>query len=148
MTNNIPAWDHDGARTPRDFGPSTPLTYLIDATHVLDPISTWNWGQVTSTPGLGGLASLPQLGWLTQGITGQVVLLDTPPYTQKNLYHTDWKNFQPRLGLAYAFNDKTDVHASAGIIDQGLDNPNDSAFGGVMGKNGQRIMQIGARIFF
>lgn len=113
-------WDHDGSRTPRDFGESTPLTYLINAKNVLSPISTWNWGQVTSTPGLGGLASLPQPGWLTQGTTGQVVLLDTPPYSQKTLYHTDWKNFQPRLGLAYTFDDKTVVHASAGIIDEGL----------------------------
>jgi len=113
-------WDHDGARSPRDFGESTPLTYLINQKNVLNPISTWNWGQVTSTPGLSGLASLPQPGWLTQGTTGQVVLLDTPPYKQKNLYNTDWKNFQPRLGIAYAFDDRTVVHASAGIIDQGL----------------------------
>jgi hypothetical protein len=113
-------WDHDGARSPRDFGESTPLTYLINARNVLNPIPSWNWSQVTSTPGLGGLASLPQPGWVTQGTTGQVVLLDTPPHTQKNLYNTDWKNFQPRLGIAYAFDDKTVFHGSAGIIDQGL----------------------------
>src|SRR5579862_9412865 len=113
-------WDHDGARSPRDFGESTPLTYLINAKNVLNPIPSWNWSQVTSTPGLGGLASLPQPGWVTQGTTGQVVLLDTPPHTQKNLYNTDWKNFQPRLGIAYAFDDKTVFHGSAGIIDQGL----------------------------
>jgi hypothetical protein len=27
-------------------------------------------------------------------------------------------------------------------------NPNDPTFGGILGKAGQRIMQIGARIFF
>ena len=113
-------WDHDGGRSPRDFGESTPLTYLINARNVLNPIPSWNWSQVTSTPGLAGLASLPQPGWLTQGTTGQVVLLDTPPYNQKDLYKTDWRNFQPRLGIAYAFDDKTVVHASAGIIDEGL----------------------------
>ena len=48
------------------------------------------------------------------------MLLHSPEYPQKNLYTTDWKNFQPRLGIAYAINDKTVVHASAGIIDQGL----------------------------
>ena len=48
------------------------------------------------------------------------MLLHTPEYPQKNLYNTDWKNFQPRLGIAYAINDKTVVHASAGIIDEGL----------------------------
>lgn len=111
-------WDHDGGRTPRDFGVSTPLTYLINARNVLDPISSWNWGQVTSQ--VPGLASLPQPGWLTQGTTGQVVLLNTPEHPQKTLYHTNWLNFQPRLGIAYAFNDKTVLHASAGIIDEGL----------------------------
>ncbi len=111
-------WDHDGGRTPRDFGVSTPLTYLINAKNVLSPISTWNWGQVTSAvPGLG---SLPQPGWLTQGTTGEVVLLNTPQHPQKTLYGTTFNNFQPRLGIAYAFDDKTVVHASAGIIDQGL----------------------------
>ncbi|HLV85880.1 MAG TPA: carboxypeptidase-like regulatory domain-containing protein [Candidatus Sulfotelmatobacter sp.] len=113
-------WDHDGGRSPRDFGESTPLTYLINARNVLNPIPSWNWGQVTSTAGLSGLSSLPQPGWLTQGTTGQVVLLDTPPYPQKKLYTTDMTNFQPRLGMAYAFNDKTVVHASAGIVDQGM----------------------------
>jgi hypothetical protein len=113
-------WDHDGGRTPRDFGVSTPLTYLINARNVLSPISSWNWDQVTSTSGLLGLGSLPQPGWLTQGTTGQVVLLDTPPYKQKNLYNTQSTNFQPRLGLAYALNEKTVIHASVGIIDQGL----------------------------
>lgn len=111
-------WDHDGGRTPRDFGVSTPLTYLINARNVLSPISTWNWGQVTSQ--VPGLAALPQPGWLTQGTTGQVVLLNTPEHPQRTLYHTTFMNFQPRLGIAYAFNDKTVFHASAGIIDEGL----------------------------
>lgn len=113
-------WDHDGGRTPRDFGESTPLTYLINARNVLNPIPSWNWNQVTSTPGLSGLGALPQPGWLTQGTTGQVVLLDTPPYSKKTLYNTTWKNFEPRLGIAYAFDDKTVIHGSAGIIDEGL----------------------------
>jgi len=111
-------WDHDGGRTPRDFGVSSPLTYLINARNVLSPISSWNWGQVTSA--IPGLASLPQPGWLTQGATGQVVLLNSPEHPQKTLYRTPFKNFQPRLGIAYAFDDKTVVHASAGIIDEGM----------------------------
>jgi hypothetical protein len=113
-------WDHDGARSPQSFAPgqASPIMYDMNAKNVLTPNSSWNWGQVTSaTP---GLAALPQPAWLTQGATGRVALLHTPEYPQKNLYTTDWKNFQPRLGIAYAVNDETVVHASAGIIDQGL----------------------------
>jgi hypothetical protein len=113
-------WDHDGARSPKSFAPgqSSPLMYDINAKNVLTPNSTWDWSQVTSqVPGLG---ALPQPAWISQGATGRIVLLHTPDYPQKNLYSTDWKNFQPRLGIAYAVDDKTVVHASAGIIDQGL----------------------------
>ena len=113
-------WDHDGPRSPKSSAPgqSAPLMYDINAKNVLTANSNWNWSQVTSaTP---GLAALPQPGWLTQGATGRVVLLNSPEYPQKNLYTTDSKNFQPRLGIAYAVDDKTVVHGSAGIIDQGL----------------------------
>ncbi|MGA8151875.1 MAG: carboxypeptidase-like regulatory domain-containing protein [Terriglobales bacterium] len=113
-------WDHDGPRTPQSFAPgqSSPLMYDINAKNVLTPNSGWGWNQVTAaTPGLAGL---PQPAWLSQGATGRDVLLNTPEYPQKNLYSTDWTNFQPRLGIAYALDDKTVVHASAGIIDQGL----------------------------
>jgi len=113
-------WDHDGPRTPKSFAPgqASPLMYDIKAKNVLTPNSNWNWGQVTSS--IPGLAALSQPAWITQGATGRDVLLNTPDYPQKNLYTTDSKNFEPRLGIAYAFDDKTVVHASAGIIDQGL----------------------------
>ena len=113
-------WDHDGARSPKSFAPgqASPIMYDMNAKNVLTPNSSWNWSQVTSA--VPGLAALPQPQWLTQGATGRVVLLHTPEYPQKNLYTTDWKSFQPRLGIAYAINDTTVVHASVGIIDQGL----------------------------
>ena len=111
-------WDHDGGRSPRDFGVSTPLTYDINAKNVLSPIAGWDWSQVTAAvPGLG---SLPQPGWLSQGATGKVVMLNSPEYPRKNLYNTTALNFQPRLGIAYALDDKTVFHGSAGIIDEGL----------------------------
>ena len=113
-------WDHDGARSPKSFAPgqSSPLMYDINAKNVLTPNSGWDWSQVTSQ--VPGLAALPQPAWISQGTTGRIVLLHTPEYPQKNLYTTDWKNFQPRLGIAYEIDDRTVVHASAGIIDQGL----------------------------
>ena len=78
----------------------------------------WDWSQVTSA--VPGLANLPEPAWLSQGATGRVVLLDTPEYPQKNLYTTNWKNFQPELGIAYAIDNNTVLHAGAGIIYQGL----------------------------
>lgn len=113
-------WDHDGSRSPKSFAPgqASPLMYDMNAKNVLTPNSSWDWSQVTST--VPALTGLPQPAWLSQGATGRVVLLHSPEYPQKNLYTTDWKNFQPRLGVAYAIDDKTVVHASAGIIDQGL----------------------------
>ena len=49
-----------------------------------------------------------------------MALLDTKEYPQKNLYTTNMVNLQPRLGVNWAYNDKTVVHLSAGTIDQGL----------------------------
>jgi len=109
-------WDHDNPRQSRY--PKGSLMYDMAAKNVLKPNADWNWSQVTAA--VPALANLPQPGWLSQGATGRVVLLDTPEYPQTNLYETDWANFQPRLGIAYALNPKTVLHASAGIIYQGL----------------------------
>ena len=48
--------------------------------------------------------------------------------------------FEIRLEAQNIFN-----HANFNNIDN---NPNDGTFGGVLGKTGQRIMQVGARLFF
>jgi hypothetical protein len=109
-------WDHDGGRQARH--PQGSLMYDMSKKNVLTPNAGWDWSQVTSA--VPDLANLPQPAWLSQGATGQVVLLATPEYPQKNLYSTDTMNLQPRLGIAYALNDKTVLHASAGIIYQGL----------------------------
>lgn len=109
-------WDHDNPR--RSRFPKGSLMYDMAAKNVLTPNAGWNWNQVVAN--VPALASLPQPAWLSQGATGRVVLLDTPEYPQKNLYETDWANFQPRLGISYALDPKTVLHASAGIIYQGL----------------------------
>ncbi len=109
-------WDHDGARQGRH--PQGSLMYDINAKNVLQSNGGWNWDSVVSAvPELAGMAQ-PQ--WLGQGPTGRIVLLDTKEYPQKNLYTTDWANFQPRVGISYELDDKTVLHASAGIIYQGL----------------------------
>jgi len=109
-------WDHDGGRQSRY--PLGSLTYDPNAKNVLTPNAGWDWSQVTAAvPGLDGLG-LPQ--WVTAGATGRTALVNTPEYPQKNLYGTDWMQFQPRLGIAYALNTKTTLRAGAGIIYQGL----------------------------
>ena len=109
-------WDHD--RRPAGSHPQGSLQYDINAKNVLQANGDWNWSQVTAA--VPGLAGLPVPGWLTQGATGRAVLLDTKEYPQKNLYTTDWTNFQPRLGISYVVDDKTVLHLSGGFVDQGL----------------------------
>jgi hypothetical protein len=109
-------WDHDNGRKGRH--PQGSLMYDINAKNVLQANGSWNWAQVTaSEPNLNGL---PAPLWLSQGATGRDVLLDTKEYPQTNLYSTNGLNFQPRLGISYALNDKTVLHANAGIVYEGL----------------------------
>ncbi len=109
-------WDHDGPRKGRHgFGG---LIYDMTAKNVLTPNSDWSWAQVTDLePGLGSLGTP---AWLTQGATGRLALNNTTEYPSKNLYTTNIANFQPRIGISYAIDEKTVLHLSAGMIDQGL----------------------------
>ena len=109
-------WDHDGARQGRHVPGS--LMYDMKAKNVLTANGSWNWGQVTGA--VPGLAGLPNPQWLSEGATGRVALLGTKEYPQKNLYTTNIANLQPRLGVNWAINDKTVVHLSGGMVDQGL----------------------------
>ena len=109
-------WDHDGARQGRHVPGS--LMYDMKAKNVLSANSGWDWGQVTA--GVPGLAGLAAPAWLSEGATGRVALLGTKEYPQKNLYSTNMVNLQPRLGINWALNDKTVLHLSGGMVDQGL----------------------------
>jgi hypothetical protein len=42
---------------------------------------------------------------------------ETRPFGQRHWYEQDWKDFQPRVGFSYAFNDKTLVRGGVGIYD-------------------------------
>jgi len=109
-------WDHDGARQGRH--PQGELTYDLNAKNVLSANSGWSWAQVEAAEP--ALAGLPAPAWLTQGATGRVALLNTPEYPHKNLYTTNIANLQPRLGINWSLNDKTVLHLSGGMVDQGL----------------------------
>jgi hypothetical protein len=111
-------WDHDGAKQGRvPFGG---LLYDLKAQKVLSPNNGWSWNSVISSEPAGLLSGLPTPAWVTQGATGRLALVNTPEYPQKNLYTTNIVNLQPRLGASWAVNDKTVLHLSAGMVDQGL----------------------------
>jgi hypothetical protein len=40
---------------------------------------------------------------------------ETRPFKDRNWYDQDWRDFQPRVGFSYAFNDKTVLRGGAGI---------------------------------
>lgn len=109
-------WDHDGSRQGRHVPGS--LVYDLKAKNVLSPGNGWAWSQVVAAEP--ELASMPAPAWLSEGATGRVALIGTPEYPQKNLYTTNIANLQPRLGISYAINDKTVLHLSGGMVDQGL----------------------------
>jgi hypothetical protein len=111
-------WDHDGARQGRH--PFGGLIYDMKAKNVLTPNNGWSWDSVAASEPAGLLSSLPTPAWITQGATGRLALINTPEYPQKNLYTTNMVNLQPRVGISYAYDDKTVIHLSAGVVDQGL----------------------------
>lgn len=108
-------WDHDNGRKGRH--PQGSLVYDINAKNVLQANSGWDWSQVSGPENLGGL-SAPL--WLSQGATGRDVLIGTKDHPSTTLYSTNALNFQPRLGLSYKLDDKTVLHANAGIVYEGL----------------------------
>jgi len=109
-------WDHDGARSMRH--PQGSVQYDTDAKNVVTPNTGYSWGSVAGS--IPGLASLPNPAWTSEGATGETVLLDTPEHPQTNLYTTTWRNYQPRIGISYALDNKTVLHLNTGIVDQGL----------------------------
>jgi hypothetical protein len=111
-------WDHDGAKQGRK--PFGGLIYDLNAKSVLAPNNGWTWGSVVASEPAGLLSSLPTPAWVSQGATGRLALINTQEYPQKNLYTTNMVNLQPRVGISYAYNDKTVVHVSGGFVDQGL----------------------------
>lgn len=110
-------WDHDGARSMRH--PQGSVQYEFNAKNVLQANSGYSWDSVAAS--IPGHSSLPPPAWTgADGPIGQTVLLDTPEHPQTNLYTTTWRNYQPRLGVSYSYNDKTVFHLSGGIVDEGL----------------------------
>ena len=108
--------DHDGPK--KMHYASTGVVWDLAAKNVLTPNASWSYDQVlTAVP---GLSNYPQPTWLTNGVNGRASLLNTPEYPGNVLANTNAAVLQPRLGISYTLNPKTVIHASAGIIYQGL----------------------------
>jgi len=108
--------DHDGPK--KIHWAKTGVIWDLSAKNVLTPNANWSWGQVQAA--VPGLSNYPQPGWVTNGVNGRIGLLDTPEYPGNELFTTNAMVPQPRLGISYALNPKTVIHASGGIIYQGL----------------------------
>ena len=118
-------WDYETGRTPRYQNTGTFLD--LDAKNVVTPNAEWNWGHVqAAVPAVG---SFPDPVWLSQGANGRMGLMGTPEYPRKSLYDTEWANFTPRIGVSYAFNPKTVIHAGFGVVYQGFNGLNSEGLG-------------------
>ena len=119
-------WDYETGRTPRYAGSGTFLD--LDAKNVITRQRGLELG-----PGPSGradsVASLPDPTWLTQGVNGRMGLMGTSEYPRKSLYDTEWANFTPRIGVSYAFDSKTVLHAGFGIVYQGFNGLNSEGLG-------------------
>jgi outer membrane receptor protein involved in Fe transport len=100
-------YDHDNGRRHRyPYG----SVFDVNAKNVLTPNAGWSWDQVVSA--VPDVASFPQPAWLTEGVNGRQVLINTPEYPQKTLFDTPWGFLQPRVGVSFALNDKTVLHGN------------------------------------
>jgi Carboxypeptidase regulatory-like domain len=119
--------DHDGPKKMKYA--STGVVWDLAAKNVLTPNANWNWSQVQATDP--ALASLAQPGWVANGVNGRAALLNTPEYPGNVIAYTDAAVPQPRLAISYALDNKTVIHASGGLIYQGLYGLNMDAGGNI-----------------
>ncbi len=108
-------YDHENGRHPRyPYG----VIFDLNAKNVLKPNAGWSWDQVVGA--VPDVANFPQPVWLTQGVNGHMILINTPEHPQNLIYGTKWGILQPRIGVSYALDSKTVLHGSFGDIYQGL----------------------------
>ena len=84
------------------------LKVAFNAKNVLTPNAGWNWNQVIAA--VPEVANAPRPDWLTQGVNGRQVLINTPEYPRKTLFDTPPGFLQPRVGVSFALDDKTVLH--------------------------------------
>ena len=108
-------YDHEDGRRPRyPYG----VIWDSDAQNVISPNQGWDFSQVVQA--VPEVANFPQPAWVTGGIHGRSVLIDTPEHPDGRLFRSQWGILQPRLGLSYQLDSATVFHASYGIINQGF----------------------------
>jgi hypothetical protein len=108
-------YDYERGRKPRYC---CGLIFDTTAKNVLTPNGDWNWGQVLSA--VPELANYASPAWLSSGINGRTCLIDTPECPGHTTYNTTNGVWQPRIGLSYALDSNTVLHASFGDVFQSL----------------------------
>jgi len=104
-------YDYERGRKPR-----YPYGVIFDTTakNVRTPNADWSWNQVLSAvPELGNFASPT---WLSSGINGRTCLIQSPECPQDTIFDTDNGLWQPRIGVSYALDSNTVLHASFGSV--------------------------------
>jgi hypothetical protein len=108
-------YDYERGRKPRYC---CGLAFDTTAKNVRTPNADWSWNQVLgAVPEMANYASPT---WLSSGINGETCLIDTPQCPQHLLYNTTNGTWQPRIGVSYALDSNTVLHASFGSVFQSL----------------------------
>jgi len=118
-------YDYERGRRPR-----YPAGVAFDTTakNVRTPNADWSWSQVLGA--VPDLANYASPAWLSSGINGRTCLIQTPECPQDLLYNTTNGTWQPRIGVSYALDSNTVLHASFGSVFQSLSGFESKAGGG------------------
>jgi outer membrane receptor protein involved in Fe transport len=110
-------WDTETPVTERNeklvaWDPDAPSFFAIP--------SDWNWAGALRAAGLtdSEIAMFPEPEWSKNRRypNGSQAVAGTSDYPDRALQKHQWKNFAPRLGMAYRVNDKTTLRASTNVM--------------------------------
>jgi len=105
-------WDREGPTTERHdkiyfWNPEAASLFTINP--------GYSWSSALTAAGLP--STIPAPGWATNGMPkGAINMPNTPEFPSRNFQDVNSHQFAPRLGLAYQFDSKTVVRASAGLM--------------------------------
>lgn len=110
-------WDMETPATERNeklvaWDPDAPSAFTIPG--------DWSWSGALSQAGLTPqqIAQFPEPQWSRDRRypNGRMAVAGTPEYPGRSIQPYHWKNFAPRLGVAWRMNDKTTIRGFGGIM--------------------------------
>ncbi len=102
-------WDFEPPRTERF---DRQVFWDRNYTWNWQPNSTWNWSQVEQAIG----QTLAQPEWMTKGIHGRAARMGTAEYPMRTLEESHYRNFGPRVGIAYQIMRQTVIRSSYSLL--------------------------------